>query len=311
MTLVQLEYIVALDNFRHFAVAAEKCFVTQPTLSMQIQKLEDSLGVLIFDRSKHPVQPTEIGKKILEQARIILGESSKINEIIDEEKHDIKGDVRIGVIPTLAPYLVPLFISSFVEKFPFINLQISEHMTDSLVEKLKKDEIDIALLVTPLANESFHEIPLFYEEFFIYVSHHHALYQNEKVDPEALKPEGLWIINEGHCFRNQTLTICNSSKTERYNDRVWYESGSLEALKKLVDKRGGYTLVPELFTFDLSKDEKSKIRKFSEPIPTREVGLVVKKSFVKHKLINALKEEIIQMLPPTLLSKKNMKVVKF
>lgn len=310
MTLVQLEYIVALDNYRHFAIAAEKCFVTQPTLSMQIQKLEDSLGVLIFDRSKHPVEPTDIGKKILAQARIILGESSRISEIIDEEKQDIKGDIRIGVIPTLAPYLVPLFISSFVEKYPYINLQISEHMTDNLLDMLRKDQLDIGILVTPLGGSEFKEIPLFYEEFSIYVSHRHELYNSASVEPEKLNPEGLWILNEGHCFRSQTLTICNASKSERYNNRVLYESGSLEALKKLVDKRGGYTLIPELFTYDLTKDEKTRVRRFSDPVPTREVGLVVKKGFVKHKLIKALKEEINAMLPPTMLSKKNMTVVK-
>ncbi|PIB37015.1 transcriptional regulator [Reichenbachiella sp. 5M10] len=311
MTLVQLEYIVALDNYRHFALAAEKCFVTQPTLSMQIQKLEDSLGVSLFDRSKHPVQPTEIGKKILEQARVILNESQRISEIIDEEKHDIKGDIRIGVIPTLAPYLVPLFISSFIEKYPFINLQISEHMTDSLVDLLKKDQIDIGILVTPLKETDFKEIPLFYEEFSLYVSHRHPLYNSSKVEASELNPEGLWILNEGHCFRQQTLNICNVSRSERYNNRVHYESGSLEALKKLVDKRGGYTLIPELFTYDLSKDDKSKVRKFTEPIPTREVGLVIKKSFVKHKMVKALREEINTCLPATLTSQKNTTVIKF
>ncbi|MBU2914666.1 MULTISPECIES: hydrogen peroxide-inducible genes activator [Reichenbachiella] len=310
MTLVQLDYIISLDNYRHFAIAAEKCFVTQPTLSMQIQKLEDSLGVIIFDRSKHPVQPTEIGKKILEQARVIVSESQRIQEIIDEEKHDIKGNIRIGVIPTLAPYLIPLFISSFVEKYPFINLQISEHMTDELTDLLKKDQIDIAIMVTPLDNDDLKEIPLFYEEFSVYASHHHPLYKAENINASDLNAEGLWILNEGHCFRNQTLTICRADKAERFNNRVLYESGSLEALKKLVDKRGGYTLIPELFTYDLNKDDKSKIRHFSEPVPTREVGLVVKKSFVKHKLIHALKEEINNTLPATLLSKKNMNVVK-
>ncbi|UXP33434.1 LysR substrate-binding domain-containing protein [Reichenbachiella agarivorans] len=311
MTLVQLEYIIALDNYRHFALAAEKCFVTQPTLSMQIQKLEDSLGVLIFDRSKHPVQPTEIGKKILDQARVTLSESQRIKEIIDEEKQDIKGNIRIGVIPTLAPYLIPLFISSFIEKYPYINLQISEHMTDSLIDLLRKDQLDIGILVTPLKEADLKEIPLFYEEFSAYVSHRHPMFDQEKIKVEDLNADGLWILNEGHCFRQQTLNICNVKHSDRFNNRVLYESGSLEALKKLVDKRGGYTLIPELFTFDMTKDDKNKLRHFAEPIPTREVGLVVKKSFVKNKMIKALKDEINLMLPPTLLSKKNMNVIKF
>ncbi|MEO9965599.1 MAG: LysR substrate-binding domain-containing protein [Reichenbachiella sp.] len=310
MTLVQLEYIIALDNYRHFAIAAEKCFVTQPTLSMQIQKLEDTLGVILFDRSKHPIEPTDIGEQILKQARVIVSESKKISEIIDDEKHEIRGDVKIGVIPTLAPYLVPLFISPFVEKYPKINLQVSEHMTENMLDLIKKDQIDIGILVTPLNESDLQEIPLFYEEFYAYVSHRHPLFEQKSIDSAELKNEGLWILDEGHCFRKQMLNICNAKKAERYNNRVLYESGSLEALKKLVDRRGGYTLLPELFTLDLSKDEQSKLRKFSEPVPTREVGLVVKKSYAKKKLLEAMHKEILANMPPIMVSRKNTNVIK-
>lgn len=310
MTLVQLEYIIALDNYRHFAIAAEKCFVTQPTLSMQIQKLEDTLGVTIFDRAKHPIAPTKIGIQLLEQARKIVSESKRIQEIIDDEKHEIKGDIKIGVIPTLAPYLIPLFISSFIEKYPNLNLQINEYMTDHMVDLLKKGEIDIGILVTPLHEEEMQEIPLFYEEFYIYVSHHHPLYSHKTIAPAELKNEGLWILDEGHCFRSQMLNICHTKKEDRYNNRVLYESGSLEALKKLVDRRGGYTLLPELFTMDLSHDERSKLRKFSDPVPTREVGLVVKKSYPKKKLIEAMHKEILVNMPPIMVSRKSANVVK-
>lgn len=277
---------------------------------MQIQKLEDTLGVILFDRSKHPIEPTDIGKQILEQARTIIAESKKIHEIIDDEKHEIRGDVRIGVIPTLAPYLVPLFISALVEKYPKINLQVSEHMTDTMLDLLKKDQIDIGLMVTPLNEEGLKELPLFYEEFYAYVSHRHTLHDQKIVSPTELKSEGLWILDEGHCFRSQMLQICNAKKAERYNNRVLYESGSLEALKKLVDRRGGYTLLPELFTLDLSKDEQSKLRKFADPIPTREVGLVVKKSYAKNKLLEAMHKEILANLPPVMVSRKNTNVIK-
>lgn len=302
---------MALDNYRHFAVAAEKCFVTQPTLSMQIQKLEDMLGVIIFDRSKHPVEPTEIGQKIIEQARIILNESKKVNEIIDNEKSEITGEVRIGAIPTLAPYLIPLFISSFVENYPEVNLQVSEQMTDSLVDMLKKDQIDVGILVSPVNDPDLIEYPLFYEPFFAYVSHRHALYNSNNIKSDALTTDGIWLLDEGHCFRNQTLNICKSAVSERYNNRVLYESGSLEALKKLVDKSGGFTLVPELFTLDMDKDEKSKLRGFDEPIPTREVSLIVKKSFMKKKLLDALHSEIKNCLPPIIKTRKNENVIKF
>lgn len=310
MTLVQLEYIIALDNYRHFAIAAEKCFVTQPTLSMQIQKLEDTLGVILFDRSKHPIEPTEIGAQVIEQGRKIIAESKKIAEIIDDEKHEIRGDVRIGVIPTLAPYLVPLFISSLIDKYPKINLQVSEHMTGDMLDLLKKDQIDIGLMVTPLKEEGMKELPLFYEEFYAYISHRHPLYDHKTVASAELKNEGLWILDEGHCFRSQMLNICNAKKADRYNNRVLYESGSLEALQKLVDRRGGYTLLPELFTLDMSKDELTKLRKFSEPVPTREVGLVVKKSYAKKKLLEALHQEVMANLPPIMVSRKNTNVIK-
>ncbi len=310
MTLVQLEYIIALDTYRHFALAAEHCFVTQPTLSMQIQKLEDSLGVILFDRDKHPVEPTAIGEKIIKQARNILLESKKIKDIIDDEKNEVSGDVVIGVIPTLAPYVIPLFISSFIENYPKVNIQVREHVSDSLIKLLKNDEIDIALIVTPLNDDSLIEYPVFYEEFYAYVSHQHRLFQQNQIEPSTLKTDGLWILNEGHCFRNQTLDICNVKEPNNFLSRLKYESGSLETLKKLVDKQGGFTLLPELVTFDLNKNEQQKLRKFEQPVPTREVSLLVKKSYLKLKIVKALYEEILKNLPPTFKSKKNTKVVK-
>lgn len=310
MTLVQLEYIIALDTYRHFALAAEKCFVTQPTLSMQIQKLEDSLGVILFDRDKHPVEPTTIGSKIISQARNILSESKKIKEIIDDEKNEVSGDVTLGVIPTLAPYVIPLFISSFIEKFPRVNIQVTEQVSANLVTMLKNDQIDVALIVTPINDDGLMEYPIFHEEFFAYVSHRHQLFGEQNINPGTLTTDGLWILNEGHCFRNQTLDICNVKEPNSFLSRIKYESGSLETLKKLVDKQGGFTLLPELVTFDLDKNDQNKLRKFQAPVPTREVSLLVKKSFLKHKIVQALHEEILKSLPPTFVSKKNPKIVK-
>lgn len=311
MTLVQLEYIIALDTHRHFAVAAEHCFVTQPTLSMQIQKLEDSLGVVLFDRDKHPVEPTPIGIKIIEQARNVLSESRKIKDIIDDEKTEVKGEIKIGVIPSLSPYLVPLFVTSFVEKYPKVNLQITELITENVIKALKSDQIDVGLIVTPLNEAGLSEYPLFYEEFYVYTSHHHELYSNKQVDPNSINTEGLWILNEGHCFRNQTLNICNISDPNKFTNRVVYDSGSLEAMKKLVDRHGGFTLLPELFTFDMNKDDKSKIRNFQKPVPVREVSLVVRKSFLKQKLIQSIHAEIMNSLPPIMTSRKNTNIIKW
>ena len=311
LTLVQLEYIISLETHRHFALAAEKCFVTQPTLSMQIQKLEDSLGVIIFDRKKHPIEPTPIGVKIIEQARNILNESKKITELIDDEKHEIHGQINIGIIPTLAPYLVPLFVSSLIEKYPKLNLNISELVTNDLVKSIKNDQIDIGLLVTPLNEENFIEKPMFYEAFQAYTSHHHKIFKENTIEPNNLATDGLWLLNEGHCFRNQSLNICNIKNPSNHNGRINYESGSLEGLKRMVDRHGGFTLLPELNALGLSKDDKSKLRSFKEPVPTREVSLVVKKSYPKSKLIQAVFNEIIDNLPPIMASRKNAKIIKW
>ena len=309
MTLVQLEYIIALDNYRHFAVAAEKCFVTQPTLSMQIQKLEDTLDVKIFDRSKHPIEPTKMGVKILEQARIVIAESKKVQELIDQEKNEIKGDVRIAIIPTLAPYLVPLFVSPLTSKYEEVSLQITESLTDSILDQIKKDQVDIGILVTPIDDADIREIPILYEEFFVYASHQHPLFQSKKIETENINTSGLWLLNEGHCFRNQTLNICG--KASNHEKRFTYESGSLEALKRLVDKNGGYTLLPELYAMELERNDQSKLRHFLDPVPTREVSLVVKKSFAKHQLVEAIRSVILENLPPLMKSRKNSNVVKF
>lgn len=311
MTLVQLEYIVALDTHRHFAIAAANCFVTQPTLSMQIQKLEDSLGVQLFDREKHPIEPTAIGSKVILQARHILSESKKIAEIISDEKNEIAGDITLGVIPTLAPYVIPLFVSSFMEKYPKVNLKVSEQVSESLIELLKNEKVDIGLIVTPVNDDSLTEYPMFYEEFFAYVSHHHKLFKERSIDPSTLDTEGLWILNEGHCFRNQTLDICNISEPNSYSKRLKYESGSLETLKRLVDKQGGFTLLPELVSYDLDKNDRSKLRQFQEPIPTREVSLLTKKSFLKKKIVEAIHTEILDNLPATLISRKKGRIVKW
>jgi LysR family hydrogen peroxide-inducible transcriptional activator len=311
LTLVQLEYIVALDTHRHFAIAAENCFVTQPTLSMQVQKLEESLGVQLFDRDKHPIEPTAIGVKIILQAKHILNESKKIKEIINDEKNELAGDITIGVIPTLAPYIIPLFISSFIDKHPKVNVKVSEQVSENLIDLLKKEKIDIGLIVTPVNDVSLTEYPIFYEEFLAYVSHHHKLFSESTIKPSTLDTDGLWILNEGHCFRNQTLDICNVNQPNSYSKRLKYESGSLETLKRLVDKQGGFTLLPELVSYDLDKNDRSKLRRFQDPVPTREVSLLVKKSFLKRKIVEAIHNEILINLPATLKGQKKGKIIRW
>lgn len=237
MTIIQLEYIIAVDTHRHFGKAADSCFVTQPTLSMQIQKLEDQLGVILFDRSKQPVVPTEIGKRIIKQARVVVNEARRISEMVVEEKGEVSGELNIGIIPTLSPYLAPLFIQRYVDKFPGVKVRIHELITEELVSRLKSDSLDVGILVTPYSDSGLKEFPLFHEEFVAYLSHRNPLFEQEVISADDLKDATMWLLNEGHCFREQVLNICKDYR-ER-DSRLKYESGSLEALKKMVDMHGG------------------------------------------------------------------------
>ena len=242
MTIIQFEYIIAVDNHRHFGKAAEACFVTQPTLSMQIQKLEDQLGVLIFDRGKHPVAPTEIGRRIIAQARMVVSDAKKIGEIIAEEKGEIAGELTVGIIPSLSPYLLPLFVHNFIEKYPKVTLVVKELITEEVIKALHSETLDLGIIVTPYDDTSLIEKLLFYEDFKGYVSAKSPLFQKDKIEAGDISHEELWLLNEGHCFRDQVLNICQSNPLT--DTHFKYESGSLEALKKIVDRHGGLTLLP-------------------------------------------------------------------
>ncbi|MGA0555499.1 LysR substrate-binding domain-containing protein [Larkinella sp. VNQ87] len=309
MTLSQLEYIVAVDTHRHFATAAEHCHVTQPTLSMQIQKLEDELGMLLFDRSKQPVVPTETGQIILNQARDVLRAARRIPEIVKESLEDFSGELRLGIIPTLAPYLLPYFIGQFIDHYPGVTVQIQEMMTEQILERLKNGLIDVGIVVTPLDENGLSEIPLFYEPFVLYAADSHPLFQKESVASTDLKTEGLWLLTEGHCFRNQVVSLCGTDKRKNGSQPLRYETGSLETLIKLIDKQDGFTLLPCLATLDMDETRKARIRPFENPQPVREVSLVMHRSFLKRKLINALKQEILTHLPPELMTSKKKNTV--
>lgn len=309
MTLIQFEYIIAVDTHRHFGKAAENCFVTQPTLSMQIQKLEDQLGVVIFDRSKQPVVPTELGVRIIRQARIAVNEAKKVQGMVEEEKTEIQGEVKIGIIPTLSPYLLPLFIHQFIQKYPKVNLKVEELITDQILFKLKNEQLDIGIAVTPLDDAMLTYVPVFYEEFYAYVSHRGQFFDKESINIDDIPNEDLWLLNEGHCFREQVLNVCQNYK-ER-NSKFKYESGSLEALKRIVDKHGGLTLLPELATLDLDKSSQMRLKRFESVKPIREVSLVMHRSYLKRKLVEALQAEILSSIPDYVNVQKNGDVIKW
>ena len=307
MTLTQLEYIVALDTYRHFVLASEKCYVTQPTLSMQIQKLEEELGVKIFDRTKQPVIPTEIGTSIIAQARIVLREASMIKQLIVEQKDSMSGEIRVGIIPTLAPYLLPSLFKNISTKFPQINLVIREIITEEVVQELKNNRIDCGIVVTPLNDATIREDVLFYEELFVYVSKNNVLHNKKYVLPTEIDPSKLWLLEEGHCFRSQILNLCELRKHSELHFK--YETGNIETLKRMVDKSDGLTILPELAVMEFNSSQMKLVKRLKEPSPAREVSLVTHRNHLKTKLINTLKEEILKIVPKAMHKLQKKKVV--
>lgn len=309
MTITQLEYIIAVDAYRHFAIAAAHCYVTQPTLSMQIQKLETTLGCKIFDRSKQPVIPTETGEAIITQARVILHETKMMLQLINQKNGLIEGELRIGIIPTIAPYLLPLFLQKFTNKYPLVQLKIAELTTDNIVEKLKLGKLDAGILVTPLQDASIIEYHLMYEELVAYISKSNAAYKKKCIMPIDIDLKYLWLLEEGHCFRNQTINLCEFNKQQLEQSHVAYQAGSLETLRKLVEVNEGITILPEMSTTDFNAKQKNMVRHFKQPVPVREISVVTHRSYYKKKLIDAFIQEVMQVLPNKKIPAKKMNTI--
>jgi len=309
MNIQQLEYIVALDKHRHFLKASEACFITQATLSGMIKKLEEELNVILFDRSKHPVQPTDIGKKIIGQAKIALQETNRIRDIISENTGEIKGELRIGIIPSLAPYLLPLFIQHFMETYKEVKLIVNELTTEKIKERLKEGHIDVAILAIPLLDKDLKEENLFYEEFYHYGKLNSSGKKKKYILPEDINMNELLLLEEGHCLRNQVINLCELRVKDNSALKLDYQSGSIETLKQMVDLNMGTTILPGLSVLTLTENQKSKISTFVSPFPVREIGLVYYRHFTKKSMIDALKKSILATIPETMLLKKDMCVI--
>lgn len=309
MNIQQLEYIVAVDDCRHFVKASEKCFVTQATLSMMIKKLEDELDTKIFDRSRQPVIPTEIGKKIIAQSKIILHESARLKGIVQEAQGELSGELRIGIIPTLAPYLLPLFMSSFLKNYPMVRLRISELTTDDIIHKLEKHDLDAGLLSTPLNLPSINEQVLFYEQFVVYAATGEKILKKKYVLAKDIDINRLCLLEEGHCLRSQVFNLCELKNKERDLNQLDFATGSIETLKKIVEANQGITILPKLALKDMSAKQKKNIRFFKAPSPVREIGLVTYRYFVKERLIEKLKEEILNHIPLDMQSKVKKNII--
>lgn len=310
MTLTQLSYIVAVDRYRHFATAAEKSYVTQPTLSMQIHKLEDELGVTIFDRSKSPVIPTDIGKNIIEEAKEVLKQSKHIEDIASIREDGLRGKFRVGIIPTIAPNLLPLFLRSFTQKYPDVKLVIEEVVTDELLQLLNEDLLDVGIIATPVEQGNIFEEPLYYEPFIGYISESHPLAEKEHISVNDLDITNLWLLNEGHCFRDQTVQLCKKQRKETLNhSQIEFESGNLETLKQLVEQNFGMTLLPYLAKNQLDQRcIKAHLRYFEDPVPRRKVRIVYGREYLKKNIISAFREEILGAIPEELKKEEGLLV---
>ena len=308
MNIQQLEYVVALDRYRHFVTAAESCHVTQPTLTMQLQKLEEEIGVLIFDRTKKPLRPTPEGELVVIKARQILRDVGDLTDTGNVKRMTIEGEFRLGVIPTVAPYLIPLFLSSFIEENPDTILRIEEMESENIIKALKEDRLDLAILATPVDEKDLNEAIVYFEPFLLYAPENHPILKGEYVNPEQLEASKVLLLTEGHCFRNQALNLCSERDEEKSQVRFYYEIGSIETLKSLVKRNMGFTLVPEL---SVSEHDAKYIKRFETPEPVREISIVTHRSFNRQLLIDKLKASIRAALPEGIVTPKEFMKVKW
>ena len=302
MTLQQLEYILAVNQFRHFAKAAEYCRVTQPTLSAMIQKLEEELDTRIFDRSQQPVCPTPVGIHIIEQAQNILVQANRIKNIIEEEKHSLTGTFKLGILPSVAPYLLPRFFPQLMKKYPDLDIRVIEMKTNDIKKALQTGEIDAGIVASLAGMEELQQTPLFYEQFFVYVSRKDILFNSEVIRTSDLNGEQLWLLDEGHCFRDQLMRFCQMKSARA--SQLAYHLGSMETFMRMVESGKGVTFIPELAVLQLGDIQKELVRPFAIPCPTRQIVMLTNKNFIRHTLLEALTKEIKSSIPKEMLSLK-------
>jgi len=305
----QLEYVIALDNFRSFSQAANHCNVTQPTLSMQIKKMEEELSQVIFDRSKKPLKPTSIGERVIEHARLILKEINLLKEEVALESDTISGKITLGIIPTLAPYLVPLFIGDFLRKYPEVEIFIQELRTEDMIDAIKKEKIDFGVLATPLRETGIYESPVFYEKMLCYMDEGLASKYSNRIDVKEILDHKIWLLSEGNCFRNQVFNLCAMNQIAYKDFKLNYESGSVEALMRLVDNEGGVTLIPELATLHMNDEQLDRLKFIGQRNPVREISIILGRRAMKKKLVDLFAKELNNSLPGQIKENTNEDII--
>jgi LysR family hydrogen peroxide-inducible transcriptional activator len=303
-SLTQLEYLLAVDKYRHFGKAANACHVSQPTLSMQLQKLEEEYDITFFDRSKQPILPNPEALPLIEQARVILREYSKLKHMTQDSQTELSGEFKLGIIPTVAPYLLPRFLGRFATDHPKVHLNIREMTTPQIIDALDRDEIDAGILATPIEIPTLDERPLYYEPFYLYTSKTHPLSKLKNVSEEDLTANGVWLLTEGHCLRTQVLKLCAARKSSGVFKNVSLESGSMEMLIELIDEGHGYTLLPAMAARRIPDAKRSQLKEIRGPIPTREISLVFRRSQYKQNLLKSLSEAVKKQLPKEVFLKR-------
>ncbi|MEG3048422.1 MAG: LysR substrate-binding domain-containing protein [Mucinivorans sp.] len=293
MTIQQLEYVVAVDKYRHFVRAAEACGVTQSTLSAMIMKLETELGLTIFDRNSHPVAVTRAGMAVVDQARVVLFNAQQLREMVLSDKQLTSGELSLAIIPTVAPYILPRLFKELSHANSEVRLRVYEMRTEHIIDKLEKAEIDMAILATPLLRESLLEVPLYYEKFVAYVSPSEPLFAQPEIQARQMPSQHLWVLQEGHCLRNQVFNFCE----HRSEHSTMYEAGSIDTLVKIVDENGGYTVIPELHIPLLDMVQQAQIRRFVAPEPVREISLVFRQDYVRQGMVNLIAQAIRTIIP--------------
>jgi len=307
MTIAQLQYIIVLAEYSSFSKAARKCSVTQPTITAQLRRLEEELGVVLFDRNKRNVSITETGKKFLEQAKRIVYEADKVRDVIDSEKGHVRGEFVLGIIPTVTPTLLPLFLSEFTKKYPLVKLVIEELTTQEIIYKLKNRRIHAGILSTPLEDQNLKENVLYREPFVGYVHPNSFLYREETISPEQINTNELLLLEDEHCI---TKIVKNFCKNKNEQNRLPFElkSGNFETIVNLVDKGHGITLLPYLHTLGISDENKSKLKFFKRPEPSREISIVHPKEELKTNIVDALQNTILESVKDVIPA-RNVKVI--
>ena len=303
MNFSQLEYLKELYVHGSFSAAAHKLGVTQPALSLQIQKLEEEVGFKVLDRAKRPLQFTDEGKYFYQKSIEILKMVDQLKQASLELSEEVKGNLLVGIIPTLAPYLVPLFIGELNQSFPDLQIEIAELKTGEIISKLKLGELDCGILSTPVEATGVIFEPLFYEHFFAYISENHPWFDEEKIDVDEISEEDIWYLEEGNCFQNQVNSICKINYQKQTAQNLIYRSSSIESLRRIVENKSGITFIPELATINIPSEQEELIKEFSGEQPVREISLVMSKNYAKERQVSALKKIILASIPKRMLEK--------